>query len=161
MRHLVSIALALVVTPLIYISAGFSAIKFDAAHEAGVDLAPAGLGLLAALLAGGLYALLVMARLSPVGPVLAGLSYLSVTLWWLFDEAGFVRTVPGDVLGVPGLLHVQVGFGTALLAVPLLATVGSRNRWRSAEAPLAADEPVTAFEPYEPTLYTPVPPPSG
>jgi len=156
MRHLVSVALALVVAPLIYISAGFSAIKFDAAHEAGVDVAPALLGLAAALLAGGLYALLVMARLSPVGPALAGLSYLSVTLWSLFDETGFVTTVPREILGVPGLLQVQVGFGTALLAVPLLATVGSRGRWRSAEETIAPDEPVTAWEP-SPERVAPTP----
>jgi hypothetical protein len=170
MRHLVSVALALVVAPLIYISAGFSAIRFDGANELGrVQVEPAVLGLLAALLAGGLYALLLMARLSPVGPFLAGLSYLGVTLWQLFDQKDFLLSVPRDVFGVPGLLQVPAGFGTAVLAVPLLVTVGSPRRWRGpAEPPPVTDEPApgyepaAGYEPYQPSLYTPQPtPPSG
>jgi len=132
MRHLVSVALAVVLTPLIYISAGFSAIKINAANELGqVDVEPAALGLAAAFLAGGLYALLVMARLSPIGPFLAGLAYLGVTLWSVFDERGFRGAVPDDLFGQTRLLEVPAGFGTALLAVPLLITIASPARWRA------------------------------
>src|SRR5688572_9246752 len=105
MRHLLSAVLALVLTPLIYISAGFSAVKFGEANELGrIEAMPAALGLLAALLAGGLYALLVMGRLSPIGPFLAGLLYLGVTLWRVFDYAGFARYFPDDLFGVKNLL---------------------------------------------------------
>jgi hypothetical protein len=142
MRHLVSAVLALVLTPLIYISAGFSAIKFGEANELGrIEAAPAALGLLAALLAGGLYALLVMGRLSPIGPFLGGLLYLGVTLWRVFDYTGFARNFPDDLLGVNSLLQVPAGFGTALLAVPLLFTIASGSRWRGLEEP--------AVTPYE------------
>jgi hypothetical protein len=134
MRHLLSAALALVLAPLIYVSAGFSAIKFGEANELGrLEAAPAALGLLAALAAGGLYALLVMGRLSPIGPFLGGLLYLGVTLWRVFDYAGFARTFPDDLLGVAGLMQVPAGFGTALLAVPLLFTIASTSRWRGVD----------------------------
>ena len=136
MRHVMSIVLAVVLTPLIYISAGYSAIQVGEANELGrIQFGPAALGLLSAFLAGGLYALLVMARLSPVGPVLSGLLFLGVTLWRLFGLDGFLTTVPGDLFGVDGLLHVPAGFGTALLAVPLLVTVFSPRRWRGSAQP--------------------------
>jgi hypothetical protein len=134
MRHLLSAVVALALAPLIYISAGFSATKFGEANELGrIEAAPAALGLLAALMAGGLYAVLVMGRLSPVGPCLAGLVYLGVTLWRVFDYAGFARSFPTDLLGVDNLMRVPAGFGTALLAVPLLFTIASADRWRNVE----------------------------
>jgi hypothetical protein len=132
MRHLLSFVLSLVLAPLIYISAGFSAVKFGEATELGLT---AILGLVAAMVAGGLYALLVMARLSPVGPVFTGLLYLGVTIWALVDPSSFADVVPADLFGQPGLLHVPVGFGTALLATPLLFTVFSPRRWRSSAQP--------------------------
>jgi hypothetical protein len=134
MRHLVSAALALVLALLIYVSAGFSAIKFGEVNELGrIGAGPAALGLVAALVAGGLYALLVMGRLSPVGPFLAGLLYLGVTLWRVFDDAGFARRFPDGLLSVENLMQVPAGFGTALLAVPLLFTIASAGRWRGVD----------------------------
>ncbi len=134
MRHLWSLALSLVLTPLIYVAAGLSAVKFGDAGGLG---ASAGLGLLAAFLAGGLYALLVMGRLSPVGPIVAGLVYLGVTLWAVLNRAGFESVIPADIAGQKGVLHVPVGMGTALLAAPLLLTVFSPRRWRSSDQPAA------------------------
>ncbi len=134
MRHLWSLLLSLVLTPLTYISAGISAVKLGDAKELG---ATAVVGLLAAFVAGGLYALLVMARLSPVGPVVAGLLYIGVTLWALLDRAGFESTVPADIAGQKGVLHVPVGMGSALLAAPLLLTVFSPRRWRNSAQPAA------------------------
>jgi hypothetical protein len=135
MRHLLSFLLSLVLAPLIYISAGFSAVKFGQAVELGQA---AILGLVAALVAGGLYALLVMTRLSPAGPVFTGLLYLGVTVWALADPASFRDVVPGELFGQGGLLYVPLGFGTALLAFPLLFTVFSPRRWRSSAQPGAA-----------------------
>ena len=134
MRHLWSLALSLVLTPLIYVAAGLSAVKFGDARGLG---ASAGLGLLCAFVAGGLYALLVMSRLSPVGPIVAGLVYLGVTLWAVLDRNGFESVIPADVAGQQGVLHVPVGMGTALLAAPLLLTVFSPRRWRSSAQPAA------------------------
>ncbi len=132
MRHLWSLALSLVLTPLIYISAGLSAVKFDGAN--GLE-ASAVVGLLAAFVAGALYALLVMGRLSPVGPIVAGLVYLGVTLWAVLNRDGFESVIPADLLGEEGVLHVPVGMGTALLAAPLLLTVFSPGRWRGSATP--------------------------
>lgn len=175
MRHVLSVVLALVLTPLIYVSAAYSAVKFGEANAQGnIELVPGVLGLLAAFVAGGLYALLVMARLSPVGPVLAGLVYLGLTIWALLDLSGFRGALPADLFGVDDLLHVPVGFGTALLAVPLLATVFSPRRWRRSAEPAAAsfqaaptyptspgsaapvyDTQPSAAPSYEPSVYTP------
>ncbi len=143
MRHLWSLLLALVLTPLIYISAGISAVRLGDAHELGLT---AVVGLLAALAAGGLYALMVMVRLSPVGPIVAGLTYLGVTVWAVLDRSGFESVVPADIPGQPGVLHVPVGMGTALLAAPLILTVFSSRRWRSTEQPATAGyEPAAVY----------------
>jgi hypothetical protein len=146
MRHLFSVLLALVLAPLIYLSAGLSAIKFTDARGPGQGVVlPALLALAAALFAGGLYALLLMSRLSPAGPVLAGLLYLGVTLWTLFDVQGFTGATPYELFGVRGLVRVPAGFGTALLAVPLLVTVFNGGRWRG-EPPTEDDYPTRSAD---------------
>jgi hypothetical protein len=173
MRHLWSFLLSLLLTPLIYISAGFSAVKFSQATGLGLE---AVLALAGAFVAGGLFALLVMARLSPVGPIFGALVFLGVTLWALLDAESFTSAIPADLLGQKNLLHVPVGFGTALLAAPLLFTVFSPRRWRGSEtagvptydaAPDYPPPPTTAapaYHPdttlsniptYEPPVYTP------
>jgi hypothetical protein len=127
MRHLWSLLLALGLTPVIYAVAGVSAARLADAHQLGTT---AGIGLGAGLLAGVLYAVLVMVRLSPVGPMVAGLAYLGVTIWWLVDREGFTSVIPADLFGEQGALHRPVGMGTALLAAPLILTVFSPRRWR-------------------------------
>jgi len=139
MRHVLSLLLSLVLAPLVYVCAGYSAVKFGEANEVdNMAIGPVVLGLVAALLAGGLYALLVMGRLSPVGPGLAGLLYLGVTLWALLNPAGFRDTMPAGILGADGALHEPAGAGTALLSVPLLLTILSPRRWRRTDGPRAA-----------------------
>jgi hypothetical protein len=163
MRHLWSLLLSLVLTPLIYVAAGYSAVQLSAATELGLA---AGLGLLGAFVAGALYALLVMTRLSPVGPVLAGLIYLSASLWALLSRSGFDSVVPADFAGQQDLLHKPVPFGTALLAVPLLVTIFSARRWRAradGTAPAAKPGATPSGTPAETTepLYPPPILPSG
>jgi hypothetical protein len=134
MRHLWSLLLALGLTPMIYAAAGVSAARLADARQLG---ASAGIGLGAAFVAGALYALLVMVRLSPVGPVVAGLAYVGVTIWSLLDWNGFTSLIPADLFGETGALHRPVGMGTALLAAPLILTVFSPRRWRRSAAPAA------------------------
>jgi hypothetical protein len=149
MRHLLSVLLAIVLAPVIYVCAGFAAGYFDEATAGGTARIATGLlGLAAALVAGGLYAVLVMARLSPLGPVLAGLAYLGVTGWEVADPRGFVATMPANLFGVIDVLHAPVPLGTALLAVPLLGTVFSPRRWRGGERP--AGYPFDAAGTYPP-----------
>jgi hypothetical protein len=175
MRHLLSAVLGIVLSPLIYTIAGYAAVKVDqATGEGALDMVPAALGVVAAFTAGALYAILVMARLSPFGPILAGLLFLGVTLWALFNHDGFLATMQASVFGVRDVLHVPAGSGTALLAVPLLSTVFSPRRWRrtagpgapaydaapsySATTPSAApfyEPPVYETSSFSPPVYTP------
>jgi hypothetical protein len=132
MRHVWSLLLALVLTPLIYAAAGVSAVRLSDARGLNVTV---GVGLAAGLAAGCLYALLVMARLSPVGPTVAGLIYLGVTIYALVDRSGFESLIPADLFGEQGALRRPVGAGTALLAAPLILTVFSSRRWRDPAQP--------------------------
>lgn len=136
MRHLLSVLLALVFTPIVYICAGFSAVWFAESTARGdTDTVKALLGLGAALVAGAFYAVLVMGRLSPLGPILAGLLLLGIGGWSIADPQGFASAVPGTLLGVGNVLHAATPFGTSLLAIPLLSTVFSPRRWRRSVRP--------------------------
>lgn len=166
MRHLGSIILSLLVAPLVYVLIGAGLIKFpQAAIAADRDLPnyPVTLASLGALLVAGLlYALLTVARLSPLGPVLAGLAFLGVGLWPLLRLDSFQRTMPRDVLGVPGAGVEAAGGVSLLLAIPLLATIVSAHRWRRHErAPVADAYPdiseAAAAEPYPPSGYPATP----
>ena len=130
--------------------------------EKGVALGTALLGLAYALAAGGLYAVLVMARLSPFGPVVAGLLYLGVSSWAALAPGNFHQTLPDTFLGNGFVLVLPAGWGTTVLAVPLLITVFSPRRWRSTVAPAPvgyqaapAYPPTTTASPYEAPVYTP------
>jgi hypothetical protein len=161
MRHLWSLLLALVLTPLIYGAAGVAAVHLADALTFGTGSSDArgaetagniifGLGL--GLAAGGLFAVLVMVRLSPVGPLFAGLVYLGVTLYALVDPEGFASLIPADLFGQAGALYRPVGLGTTLLAVPLILTVASPRRWRGPERAVAGEIPPAApasVPPYE------------
>jgi hypothetical protein len=131
MRHLLSVLLALILAPIVYICAGFSAAWFaEATAQGDTDVAKGMLGLGAAVVGGALYAVLVLARLSPMGPVLAGLVYLGAGAWAVTQQNSFQNVVPANLFGVANVLHAAVPFGTSLLAVPLLITVFSPRRWR-------------------------------
>ena len=175
MRHALSLVLGLVFAPLVYVAALISAARLDAAVGGfgGVAVRDALIGLATAVVAGGLYAVLVMARLSPVGPILAGLLYLGATVWALVDAAAVSRLLRDAVPSVPdgGALIPSV---TAFLAVPLLATIFSPRRWRrhpdsgpggynaAPDYPPPPDSAAPAYRPtlpsissYEPSYYTP------
>jgi hypothetical protein len=175
MRHVLSLVLGVVLAPLIYVAALISAARLDASIGGfgGVALRDALLGLAAAVIAGGLYAVLVMARLSPVGPVVAGLLYLGATVWALLDAGAVSRLLRDAVPSVPdgGALIPGV---TAFLAMPLLATIFSPRRWRrhanggpggynaAPDYPPPPDSAAPAYQPtlpsissYEPSYYTP------
>jgi hypothetical protein len=163
MRHILSVLVALVLTPIVYIVAGISAVWFtQAASGANTDMHKALLGFAAALIAGGLYAVLVLARLSPVGTVLAGLLLVGVGAWVVIDQSGFTSAVPATLLGVTDSLHAAAPFATSLLAAPLLITVFSPRRWQPGAGPSAAGDdgtPASAPSPESaaPTYAIPVP----
>jgi hypothetical protein len=129
MRHLLSLLLAIVLTPVVFVASGYANIKFVEA-TAGGKVVPALLAVAAILVAGLAYSVLVLARLSPVGTVLAGLALLGVVMWALVDPASYLDVTPDKVLGVNGLLTAPINGVTAVLAVPLILTIASPRRWR-------------------------------
>jgi hypothetical protein len=171
MRHLGSIVVSLLLGPVIYVLAGIGLMKMPNGQSSlsGTHVAASSIGLAAVLGAGLLYAMLVMARLSPLGPLLVGLGYLGATGWVVANRPTFVRAMPVDVLGVRGAALAPAGALTALLAVPLLATILSARRWRRRPTPTAyyppRSEPDTAAPLYSaapiyPTPMSPAPAPN-
>jgi hypothetical protein len=139
MRHLISLVLGVILAPVIYVLAGIANSKlFEHFVDNRNDFLTLAIGLVCILAAGGLYSVLVLARLSPVGTVLAGLILFIPSMWVLFDATGFDRLLPAKFLGVPGALQNGAGPMFLLAAVPLLATVFSPRRWRSSAQPSAA-----------------------
>ncbi|MBO0871641.1 MAG: hypothetical protein J2P15_24075, partial [Micromonosporaceae bacterium] len=129
MRHLGSILLSVILAPVIYLLAGIGVAKLSIGAE---KLSTGALiGFVALLGAGALYAVLMLARLSPAGTLLAGLAYLAVSAWFLVSP-GMVNHLPHSVIGVQGAATFPLGGVAAVLAVPLLATVFSARRWRAA-----------------------------
>lgn len=137
MRHLGSILLSLLLAPLIWALTGIGTTRFSEAYAGGSDrVITAAVAIAALLAAGGAYALLVLPRLAPLGPALAGLILLGATVWPLVDRASFIDTVPGTFIRVEGALRAPAAAGLGLLlAVPLLATLASPRRWRRTVGP--------------------------
>ncbi|GAB3799226.1 hypothetical protein [Micromonospora zhanjiangensis] len=74
--------------------------------------------------------MLVTARISPVGPALAGLVYLALAGWLAADPERVRQVLLGLYpAGDPMLLRPAEGLA-ALLGVPLVATVLRTRRWR-------------------------------
>ena len=146
MRHLVSIVVAPVLGLVAYILMGFALVR---GAEAGGALSGDGLvSLAAAVAAGAAYAALLLPRLSPIGPLLVGLSYLGLGLWALGARDSLTGRVPTDLPVIEEATVLAAGPVTVALAVPLLATVLSRRRWRRHPYPAAGDHPTMALAPY-------------
>jgi hypothetical protein len=131
MRHLLSVVLSIILAPVIYVAAGLAALKLDAArlNSTSIHWTDAEIGLAAAVVAGALYAFLVMSGISPLGPAIAGLAYLGMTLWAFLQPTSFHDRFDFDIAGQHGVLLQPAGAGLLLLAIPLLATVFSSRRW--------------------------------
>jgi hypothetical protein len=156
MRHIRSFVLSLVLAPLIWALTGLGLVVQDGrAVDLRADEArPVGLAALAA--AGLLVAVLALGRLSPLGPALAGLGFLSAVAY-----APSLRLM---VLDLPGYLAEALtrpadGYAV-VLGVPLLATALSGRRWRRTPYPPTAYGPPpapTLVSPPAPTLVSPAP----
>jgi hypothetical protein len=174
MRHLGSIVLSLLLGPIIYVLTGIGLVRLAGAPRDWytADPTPVALGLAALVGAGILYAILLLVRLSPIGPVLVGLGYLGLTVWGLLRTESLTDLIPERYVGSA---HVTGGptFGVSLLlAIPLLATIGSPRRWRrrpdgvteTAEDAAYPTSPAPAYTGYPgapiytPPATTPVPP---
>ncbi len=133
MRHFGSLLLAVVFGPAVFLLTGTGLSAFASARSG--TFADDPIGALAALgsllLAGVLYGILVMVRLSPVGPGLAGIA--------LMGSSAFALTAPETYDKMLSSLDVHMGGAVGqwglgiLLGVPLVATMTSPRRWRSSE----------------------------
>lgn len=135
MRHLGSLLLSLILAPIIWVLTGFGLGEYlhqprTSPTAPDIELL---LGAAALLLAGVLYALLVLPRLSPLGPVLVGLAYLGLVTWNTLDAESLLRGQPQEIVGITNPLPYPAEGVAALLAVPLLATLFSPRRWRRYE----------------------------
>ena len=92
-------------------------------------------GVLLLLLAGAAYAILLLSPISPLGPLLAGLTFAGVSAWARIAPESYAGVWPADVTS-DGFNLSTPGYGLALLlAVPLLVTALSARRWRAYEPP--------------------------
>ncbi|MFD0819538.1 hypothetical protein ACFQ0D_14735, partial [Micromonospora zhanjiangensis] len=122
MRHVNSLLLSLALAPAIWVLTGYGLEQQDPQP---VPVVP-----IAYLIAGVLFAVLVTARISPVGPALAGLVYLALAGWLAADPERVRQVLVGLYpAGDPMLLRPAEGLA-ALLGVPLVATVLRTRRWR-------------------------------
>jgi hypothetical protein len=148
-RHLVSILLGPILGFVVYVLLGYAAFKVQLESGWSGDNA---VGILAMVAAGVAYAVLVVARLSPLGPALAGFAFLGLGMWIVSDLSSFVSTMPNDLLGIE-----NAGFGPGLylipLSIPLLATLVSPNRWAGRPRPAMVGAPAAP----PPPAYTPPP----
>jgi hypothetical protein len=160
-RHLGSMALAMLTAPLILVLAGRGLASFlDAAGARPADPLATATAVAALGLAGMLYALLTLPRLSPLGPALTGVGGLGVGLWALADLNLLQAVVRAEAIGLDDRTVALTAAVAPLLAVPLLLTVFSGGRWRGRGHPAPAP-PAYGYPGYPPPPpdYGPPPPP--
>jgi hypothetical protein len=134
-RHLRSILYALVLTPAVWILCG---VGFDqdltgrARDNGGIESLS---GVLLLVLAGAAYAILLFSPISPLGPLLAGLTFLGIGAWARIAPSSYAGVWPENVAS-DGFDLSTPGYGlVVLLAVPLLCVALSARRWRAYEPP--------------------------
>jgi hypothetical protein len=159
-RHVGSIALASIFAPAIFLLTGTGLSAIDSARRGSFTDDP--FGALAALgtlfLAGLIYGILVLVRLSPVGPGVAGLALMGTSSWAVLDPSSYDETF--------GMIDVHVGSAAGqwglgmLLGVPLVATLTSPRRWRNEDNGYGKHdhaETVLGTQPSDPDLTRPTP----
>ena len=155
MRHLGSLLLSIVLTVAWYLILGLAYSRYLLGHDGewtGKLIIAGGL-----LIAAGLYSILILTRLSPVGLVLVGLALLVLSMWAVFgapDNTPFDH-LPKSVFGQKAVLSLPFEFA-AFAAVPMVLTVFSPRRWRKYANPRPA---ANAYSPTPPVPLTP--PPGG
>lgn len=142
MRHLGSVVLAILAAPLVPLLAGRGLTAFVEATAAGRTDPLATVVAFAALSAAGLlYAVLTLPRLSPLGPALAGVGYLAFGALLLMGPADLFDRLAHEGIRLDAAQVTAAAATATLLALPLLLTVFSAQRWRGrddAPAPVGA-----------------------
>ncbi|HEU0240659.1 MAG TPA: hypothetical protein VFR11_15475 [Micromonosporaceae bacterium] len=140
MRHLGSIALSIVLAPVIFVLVGVGqakvALNLGLAQTRWSEF---GIGVAALLVAAACCAVLTLTRVSPAGPALIGLVFLAVAIVAVAVPSSILPHVGNGLFGVRGDTTLPLQSGVLMLiAVPLLATVFSARRWRGGETRQAA-----------------------
>ncbi|HKD98255.1 MAG TPA: hypothetical protein VKB69_11695, partial [Micromonosporaceae bacterium] len=136
MRHLGSIALSIVLTPVMFFLAGYGEVKLADGIAADKNWTNIAIGAVALLAASGAFAVMVLPKLSPLGPVIAGVIFLALSLWAIVSPTGITKILKPSTLN--GALDAPLGTLTLFVCVPLFATIFSPRRWRGADKPAAA-----------------------
>lgn len=149
MRHLGSAVLGIVFAPLVLLLAGRGLTQFAEA-VGGFDTDPLAtvIALAALSLAGLLYAALTLPRFSPIGPALAGVGYLGFSALILVGPADLLDRLRAEGIRLDEGQVIAAAGAAAMLAVPLLLTLFSGQRWRGRES--AAPE--ASYSPNQRTL---------
>ena len=137
MRHLGSLVLSLVLAPIIWVLTGYGMGEFGRVFVrfGGGFRAELLAGLAALVVAGILVAVLLLPRLSPVGPMLVGLGFVAASLWAAADLPSFADVANYEIFGQPGATLNPASSVGLVVGVPLLLTALSPRRWRRHERP--------------------------
>jgi hypothetical protein len=135
MRHIVSIVLSMIFAPIIYILTGVGMVKFaenggTVASGQSNNWTDVGVAAGSIVVAGALWAVLTMVRMSPLGPLIAGLVLIGAEIWGLQSPADLVKLFGTSVMGVSGAAEAPLNGPALLMAIPMLATIFSARRWR-------------------------------
>jgi hypothetical protein len=136
MRHLRSILYALVLAPAVWVLAGVGFTHDLTSRGRDFFTAESLSGLLLLIFSGILFAILAFSPISPLGPTLAGATFLGVTYWAWSNPESYAGAWSPEVVK-DGFDLSRPGYGlAALLAVPLLCTALSARRWARYEPPV-------------------------
>jgi hypothetical protein len=131
-RHLLSLLLGLVITPAVWIAAGLGQAKLVQVTETGITLRGATVPLAVLAAAGLVFGIVATTRISPAGPLAAGLLLVGVQVAYLARPERITELASRDLLGEEKvlLLPATTGLG-AVLGVGLMVAVFSLGRWRA------------------------------
>jgi len=139
MRHLGSLVLSIVLAPIIWALTGYGigeVSRHVAVFGGEFTFRLAG-GIIALVGAALMLAVLLLLRLSPVGPLVVGLTYIGVSFWALSDLASFSDALNYEVFGQgAATLNPATGIGL-IVGVLLVLTALSPRRWRRHDRPAA------------------------
>ncbi len=160
MRHLGSLLLSLVLTAAWYVVLGLGLSQYFVKTAGEPGLTDKLVLAVAVLVAGALYGLTLLLRLSPLGLVISGLLLVILGFWRFFDATGKgpFAYLPTHIGSFPSSLTLPVEIA-AFAGVPLLMTVFSPRRWRryanpqpvasaySANPPVPVNAPAGGYPP--------------
>ncbi|MGH3658533.1 MAG: hypothetical protein ACRDUA_17900 [Micromonosporaceae bacterium] len=128
---MLSLLLGLVIAPVVWLVTGFGQAKLIAATEEGLTLNTATVALAVLAGAGLAFGLVAATRISPLGPLAAGLVLIGGQVAYVARAEKITDLLPKEVLGVEGAFTLPAATGmAAVLGVGLLIALFSVGRWR-------------------------------